>query len=56
MDWLKHYFNTQDPAGRNALNALEQLSSSRISIEIPDIAASLNAIANYKQSLERTQP
>ena len=56
VDWLKHYFNTQDPAGRNALNALEQLSSSRISIEIPDIAASLNAVANYKQSLERTQP
>ena len=56
VDWLKRYFNTQDPDGRNALNVLEQLSSSKISIEIPDIAASLNAVANYKQSLERTQP
>lgn len=55
-DWLKRYFNTQDPAGRNALMALEQLSSSKISIEIPDIGASLNAVANYKLSLERAHP
>lgn len=55
-NWLKRYFNTQDSAGRNALTALEQLSSSDISIELPDIGESLNAIANYKLSLDRKQP
>lgn len=55
-DWLKRYFNTQDPRGSNAVAALEQLSSSKISIEIPDISASLNAVSNYKLSLERSQP
>lgn len=56
VNWLKRYFNTHDPEGRNALSTLEQLSSSKISIEIPDIAASLNAVSNYKQSLKQTHP
>jgi uroporphyrin-III C-methyltransferase len=55
-NWLKRYFNTQDSAGRNALTALEQLSSSDISIELPDIGESLNAVAKYKLSLDRKQP
>ena len=55
-NWLKRYFNTQDSAGRNALTALEQLSSSNISIELPDIGESLNAVAKYKLSLDRKQP
>jgi uroporphyrin-3 C-methyltransferase len=55
-NWLKRYFNTQDYAGRNALAALEQLSSSDISIELPDIGESLNAVSKYKLSLDRKQP
>jgi uroporphyrin-3 C-methyltransferase len=55
-NWLKRYFNTQDSAGRNALAALEQLSSSDISIELPDIGESLNAVSKYKLSLDRKQP
>lgn len=56
VSWLKRYFNTQDAAGSQALATLEKLSSSDISIEIPDISTSLNAITNYKLSLERKQP
>lgn len=55
-DWLKRYFNVQDATGHTALNTLEQLSASTISIELPDVSASLNAVANYKLSLERKQP
>lgn len=55
-NWLKRYFNTQDSTGRNALAALEQLSSSDISIELPDIGESLNAVSKYKLSLDRKQP
>jgi uroporphyrin-3 C-methyltransferase len=54
--WLKRYFNTQDAAARTALATLQQLSSSDISIEIPDVSESLNAVSKYKLSLERKQP
>lgn len=52
-NWLKRYFNTQDSSSRTALATLQQLSSSDISIEIPDVSESLNAVSQYKLSLER---
>lgn len=55
-NWLKRYFNTQDSSSRTALATLQQLSSSDISIEIPDVSESLNAISQYKLSLERKKP
>lgn len=54
--WLKRYFNTEDSAGKTALQSMQQLTSSDITIEIPDVSASLNAVANYKLALERKQP
>lgn len=55
-NWLKRYFNTQDGATRFSLTTLQQLSSHDISIEIPDVSESLNAVAKYKLSLERDKP
>lgn len=55
-NWLQRYFNTQDAATRSSLNTLQQLSSHAISIEIPDVSGSLNAVAKYKLSLERSKP
>ena len=53
--WLKRYFDTQDSATRFALETLRQLSSSAISIDIPDVSESLNAVSKYKLSLERNK-
>ncbi|MDR2220209.1 MAG: uroporphyrinogen-III C-methyltransferase [Methylobacillus sp.] len=56
VNWLTEYFDTQDAAGREALATLKELSSDQISIELPSVSASLDAITNYKQSMERAQP
>lgn len=53
MAWIKRHFDTQDAATRNALATLQELSSSSITIQLPDISESLNAIAKYKLALER---
>jgi uroporphyrin-3 C-methyltransferase len=55
-EWLKRYFNTDDPVGKNALLSLQQLGSSAISIDIPDVSQSLGAVNNYKLALERKKP
>lgn len=55
-NWVTHYFDVSDAATKSALNTLHQLSSSDISIEIPAISESLNAVAKYKLSLERGKP
>ncbi|MDR2874919.1 MAG: uroporphyrinogen-III C-methyltransferase [Methylobacillus sp.] len=56
INWLTEYFDTQDAAGREALTTLKTLSSDQISITLPNVSASLDAIANYKQGMERAQP
>jgi uroporphyrin-III C-methyltransferase len=52
--WIKQHFAVQEISTQNALTILQQLSSSDISIQIPDIGASLNAISNYKLALQRS--
>ena len=52
-DWINQYFNEHDKTTRNLLTTLRQLSESPISIEVPDVTASLNAVRNYKLSRER---
>jgi uroporphyrin-III C-methyltransferase len=52
--WIKQHFAVQESATQNALTILQQLSSSDISIQIPDISASLNAVSKYKLALERS--
>ncbi len=51
--WIKRHFDAQDAATLSALATLQQLSSSSITIQLPDISESLNAIAKYKLALER---
>jgi len=53
--WIRRYFDVQDIASKNALASLQQLSSSSITIQLPDISESLNAVAKYKLALERNK-
>lgn len=50
--WIRRHFDTSDPVTQKALENLHSLSSSDISIEVPDISDSLNAVSKYKLSLE----
>jgi uroporphyrin-3 C-methyltransferase len=45
---LARYFDTKSVAVQGAQATLRQLASSPVSIEMPDISASLNAVRNYK--------
>jgi uroporphyrin-3 C-methyltransferase len=51
--WLKRYFDTSDKAVLSALNHLKQLGQSRLSIDLPDISASLNAARTFKLGREK---
>jgi uroporphyrin-3 C-methyltransferase len=53
--WIKHYFDQEDVSTKNALATLQQLKSSSISIQIPEISESLNAVAKYKLALEHNK-
>ena len=52
-DWLTRYYDTRNNAVANAVAAVRQLHDSRISIELPDVAASLDAVRNYRLTRER---
>lgn len=53
--WIKRHFDPEDTATKTALATLQQLSSSSITIQLPDISESLNAVTKYKLALERTK-
>lgn len=46
--WLTRYFDVRSRSGAGALSALNGLAESAISIELPTLADSLNAVRNYK--------
>ena len=46
--WLNRYVDVRSRNGAAALTALRSLSSSAISIELPNLAESINAVRNYK--------
>lgn len=52
-DWLTRYYDTRDKTVANAVAALSQLHDSQIGIELPDVAASLDAVRNYRLTRER---
>ena len=52
-DWLARYYDPRDKAVVNAVGVLRQLSASQIGIELPDVAASLDAVRNYRLTRER---
>ena len=46
--WLTRYFDVRSRSGANAVTALNTLMASAVSIELPTLADSLNAVRNYK--------
>lgn len=53
--WIKRHFDPESATTKTALATLQQLSSSSITIQLPDIGESLNAVAKYKLALERSK-
>lgn len=51
--WLRRHFDVKAKSTQSALTSLKQLASGPVSIEMPDISASLNAVRNYKLVRER---
>lgn len=52
--WLRRYFDVKAKPTQAALAILKQLAGGPVSIEMPDISASLNAVRNYKLVRERS--
>ena len=51
--WLVRYYDNSSEATKAAQASLRQLQESRVSIEIPDISASLDAARNFKLAREK---
>jgi uroporphyrin-3 C-methyltransferase len=54
-DWLMRYYDARDKGVANAIAAVRQLNESQIGIEVPDLAASLDAVRNYRLVRERAR-
>ena len=54
-DWLVRYYDGRNPVVTNAAAAVRQLQDSQISMEVPDVAASLDAVRNYRLVRERAR-
>jgi uroporphyrin-3 C-methyltransferase len=52
-DWLRRYFSSKDRKVGEALATLKQLTAAEVTIEIPDISGSLEAVRNAKLVRER---
>ena len=52
--WLKRYFDVSSPAVASSLSTLNELATSDIVIELPDVTASLNAVRKYRLLDEHT--
>lgn len=52
-DWLTRYYDAHDKTVAGALAIVRQLNDSQIGIEVPDIAASLDTVRNYRLTRER---
>jgi uroporphyrin-3 C-methyltransferase len=52
-EWLTHYYDTHDKAVANAQSTLRNLYESDISIEMPDITATLDALRTVRAARER---
>jgi uroporphyrin-3 C-methyltransferase len=46
--WLKRYFDVDSPTVASSLKTLNELETSNIVIELPDITASLDAVRKYR--------
>jgi uroporphyrin-3 C-methyltransferase len=54
-EWLARYYDNRDKAVVNTVAAVRQLYDSSISIELPDVASSLDAVRNYRLTRERAR-
>ena len=54
QEWVTHYFDTQSADGALATATLKTLRASNISIELPDVGASLEAVRNYRVTREKS--
>jgi uroporphyrin-3 C-methyltransferase len=54
-DSLARYYDARDKTVANAVTAVRQLHDSQISIEVPDVASSLDAVRNYRLTRERAR-
>jgi uroporphyrin-3 C-methyltransferase len=52
-DWLTKYYDTREKSIGNALSTLRNLHDSDISIEMPDISATVDALRNTRLGRER---
>ncbi len=50
--WTTRFFDAKSPEGQRMLEDLSKLAASSISIELPDISASLQAVRTYRLSHE----
>ncbi len=55
-EWLGRYFDTQNRNVRNGDAVMRQLIDSSISIKLPDISGSMDAVRNYKLSTRDISP
>lgn len=53
-DWLSRYYDTEDKTVATAQAAIRQLAQAEVSIELPDISASLDAARSIRLVRERT--
>ncbi len=51
--WIKTYFDVRSAVGAQSLATLQKLNASSISIELPDISASLEAVRRYRAAHEK---
>ena len=53
QEWVVRYFDAKSSQGALAVNTLQKLRESNISIELPDISATLEAARNYRVLREK---
>ena len=53
IEWLERYYDTHNSSVIHATSVLRNLQSSEISIEVPDISATLEALRNLRPMRER---
>lgn len=53
LQWTARYFDTRSPAGSAMLAGMKRLAASGISVELPDLSPSLQAVRNYRLTREK---
>lgn len=53
QEWIRLYFDVKSAEGTQLLNTLQKLGVSSISIDLPDISGSLEAVRHYRAAHEK---